>query len=342
MESPPKPFIIPVFLPHQGCPHRCIFCDQRAITGTTAMPDNDTVRTQVDRFAAYNRRKRQPVQLSFYGGNFLGLPPGEIQRLLDLAEKMVTEGRINSIRFSTRPDTVTPGRLEILAGYSVTTIELGVQSMDDTILAQAQRGHTAAHTLQALNLLREHGFQTGGQIMIGLPGDDGPSSLATAEILSAHRPDFVRIYPTIVIAGSPLAHRFRRGEYRPLPLKEAVQLAASLRETFSRHGIPVIRMGLQPTAELSRAATVLAGPYHPAFGHLVLSEIAYRRLAARIRDHRPPLPDCLTIAVHPRSISVTRGHRNANLGRLEEAFGFQTVRITGDASLDNGTIDCRW
>ncbi|MFW6237557.1 MAG: elongator complex protein 3, partial [Desulfosudaceae bacterium] len=244
MESPPKPFIIPVFLPHQGCPHRCIFCDQRAITGITAMPDNHTVLTQVDRFAAYNHRNRRPVQLSFYGGSFLGLPAGEMIRLLDLAEDLVRQGRINSIRFSTRPDTVTPERLETLAGYSVTTIELGVQSMDDAILAQARRGHTAAHTVQALNLLRDRGFQAGVQIMIGLPGDDGSSSLATAETLAARSPDFARIYPTIVIAGSPLARLFRRGEYRPLPLEEAVRQAASLRETFSRHGIPVIRMGL--------------------------------------------------------------------------------------------------
>ncbi len=343
MSSNLKPFVIPVFIPQQGCPSQCLFCDQAAITGVAAPPDTATIKNLVNRFAGFNHKGRRPVQLSFYGGNFLGLPEKEIIRLLNLAEQFVYDGLIDSIRFSTRPDTITRDTLGLLAAYTVTTIELGIQSLDDIILSRCRRGHTAAQSEQALALIREYGFEVGVQIMIGLPGDDGPPSVATAERLAALAPAFARIYPTLVIAGSPLARLFQKGEYQPLPLDEAVRLTAVLYDIFSRKDIAVIRMGLQPTEDLSSGTTVLAGPYHPAFGQLVLSEIFYHRTVALLSgrsESNPDAPETLTIRVPPGDGSVIRGQRNTNLTRLKRTFGFQTVRIIEDDCLAQGQIVC--
>ncbi|WP_144016553.1 elongator complex protein 3 [Desulfococcus multivorans] len=331
--APQKPFIIPVFLPHAGCPHRCAFCNQSEITQSSgSVPSSAAVGSRIATFLNYKGGGRGEVQVAFYGGNFLGLTVSEIQRLLAATEPFFREGSVHGIRCSTRPDTITPDRLDLLSMVPVSAVELGVQSMDDRILARVRRGHTAADTREAVRQLKSRGLKVGLQTMVGLPGDTSETAMETARAIVDLAPDFVRIYPTVVLKNSLLAHWYRQGRYVPLSMEEAVSLVAHLHALFSRHGIPVIRMGLQASSTLDDAETILAGPYHPAFGHLVLSKL-FLSCAVRLLDKavQPSAP--VAIHVHPRNISKMRGLGNKNIEILKELFHIDTLGIVPDSDM---------
>jgi len=340
MTTGQRPFIVPVFLPHAGCPHRCVFCDQAAITGQKASLTAADLRDHVFRYLQYRGENRGHAQIAFYGGNFLGLERELLAQMLQAASACVGQGLIQGIRFSTRPDTITEETLDLLKDYPVTTVEVGVQSMNDRVLENARRGHTAEQSTAALSLLKQAGYKTGAQLMTGLPGDDGRASIETAETVAALKPDSARIYPTLVIAGSPLARQYRQGAYAPQSLDAAVAMAKSMCLALENRGVTVIRMGLQPSDELADSATLLAGPYHPAFGHLVRSEILFDRVSSLIAHrHISPGAD-LTLAVHPSQTSTLRGQKNTNLNRLKQAFGLQSIQILEDPTLAKDQITC--
>ncbi len=326
-------FIVPVFIPQQGCRHNCVFCDQSAITGRPReIPSPEAVESEIDEFLRYNASGK-PAMLAFYGGNFLGLPENEIDSLLKTAEKFVEAGKIRSIRFSTRPDTVTRDSLAKIGHYSVSDIEIGVQSMDDSVLQASRRGHCALDTENAVRELKKAGYKTGLQTMIGLPGQSRESAFDTARKIADLEPDFVRIYPTVVLKNSALAHWTKSGAYRPLSLEEAVTQTQSIYLLFESRGIPVVRMGLQASAELDEKETVLAGPYHPAFGHLVLSEIALDRISEFYEKH-PPASRQAVIKANPKTVSRVRGIRNSNIAKLKARFGFDEVVVVADSTIE--------
>jgi histone acetyltransferase (RNA polymerase elongator complex component) len=332
-ESSRRPFIIPIFLPHAGCPHQCVFCNQVSITGSIQKAvDADQIRSQIHQFLEYKDDRRKPVQISFYGGNFLGLKIDEITRLLDLATEFIGHGQVDSIRFSTRPDTITPEHLNTISEYPVETVELGVQSMDDHVLVLAERGHSAADTIQAVQRLKEHKYSIGLQMMVGLPGDNEARSLTTGKTIAALRPDFVRIYPTLVVKKSKLARWYQNGTYAPLSLAEAVTRVKKLYLLFKTYNIRVIRMGLQASEDLADDSTVLAGPYHPAFGHLVYSEVFFDAAQQAI-DSIKTLSDTIAISVNPGSVSKMRGLKNENIEKLKKRYQLKYIAVAPDASL---------
>jgi histone acetyltransferase (RNA polymerase elongator complex component) len=328
-----RPFIIPIFLPHAGCPHQCVFCNQVSITGTKHEAVNqDKIRIQIQEFLKYKTESRKPVQIAFFGGNFLGLKPEEIKSWLALADKFVSQGLVDGIRFSTRPDTIDARRLDMLDNSPVSIVELGVQSMDDDVLTLAERGHSAADTVRAVEALRNRQLGIGLQMMVGLPGDSEARSLATARKIAGLDPDCVRVYPTVVVENSRLAHWFEKGEYQPLSLEAAVDLVKKVYLIFQKEGIAVIRMGLQATDDLEDGSTVLAGPHHPAFGHMVYSEIFYDKAVAAI-ESAGSATGALSIFVNPRSISKMRGLNNSNIGKLKKQFRFYSVEVRPDTFL---------
>jgi histone acetyltransferase (RNA polymerase elongator complex component) len=334
-----RPFIIPIFLPHAGCPHQCVFCNQVSITGIKhEAVEPDTIRNQIHEFLKYRKKNRKPVQIAFFGGNFLGLKFEEIKSWLGLAGEFVSKGLVDGIRFSTRPDTIDAARLDILEDYPVSTVELGVQSMHDRVLALAGRGHSAQDTIEAVKALKERQLGVGLQMMVGLPGDSQARSLATARKIADLKPDCARIYPTVVVANSRLAKLFKKGEYLPLSLEEAVSLVKKAYLLFKQEGIEVIRMGLQATDDLEDGSAVLAGPHHPAFGHLVYSEIFYDNALAAI-ESSGLVKDTLTIMVNPRSISKMRGLNNANIKKLKKRFELDAVEVRPDSALDKDEVN---
>jgi histone acetyltransferase (RNA polymerase elongator complex component) len=333
-----KPFIIPLFIPHAGCPHRCVFCDQSSTTGAAApLPPLSQIHAAIAQFLGYRRDAGRFTEISFYGGNFLGLDPATLVRLLEAVSPYVDQGRVDGIRFSTRPDTIDDRRLALISGFPVTTVELGVQSMNDTVLSTARRGHSAQDVIDAVAQLRQTPYTLGLQVMIGLPGDTPALAIATGEQIAALGPDFVRIYPALVIEGSPLARWYRQGRYLPWEMETAIEVAGRLYTLFAGQGIDVIRMGLQPTAELNTDRAVLAGPFHPAFGELVHSALWFQCLcdamdASKIRSGR------LVLGVNPRCLSRVRGHRNGNIRKLQSKYVLSAIRVVGIAGLDPRVI----
>jgi histone acetyltransferase (RNA polymerase elongator complex component) len=327
-----KPFIIPIFIPHAGCPHRCVFCNQTSITGVHSTPSGKDIRDQIESFLKFKNERRSWVQIAFFGGNFLGVGGDEIMRLLKEAAAFVKNGRADSIRFSTRPDTIDPRRLKMIKNFPVATIELGVQSMNDGVLMHTNRGHTASDTVKAIQLLKKNNYQTGVQLMVGLPEDTPERSIDSAKQVAELKPDFIRIYPTVVLDRSPLATWYRKGAYVPLRLEAAVTLAKEMVLLFQKENIPVIRMGLQATGDLEEGAAILAGPYHPAFGHLVYSEV-FLDMAVAALESESSVQEEATLRVHPCSISKMKGLKNRNIHVLKEKFALKSVEVIPDGSL---------
>ncbi len=261
-----KQLIIPVFLPFAGCPHQCVFCDQVGITGRDGLPDEDAVRRTIDAHLA-SWKGAGAREVAFYGGSFTALQPERQKAYLEIAREYVLGKAVDSIRLSTRPDCVSAGSCAFLLGYGVRTVELGAQSMSDEVLRLSGRGHGADDTRRAVKTLRESGMRVGLQLMPGLPGDSRVTMMQTAEEAARLRPDFVRIYPALVIKGTPLHRMYLSGQYTPWPLEEMADMCRGISAVFRDADIPVARFGLQPTAELERS--LVAGPYHPAFRQLV-------------------------------------------------------------------------
>ncbi|MBR9979527.1 MAG: radical SAM protein [Desulfatitalea sp.] len=333
-----KPFVVPVFIPHAGCPHRCAFCNQHSTTGQgTSMPTVSAIRTAIQDFLAHRRDPRRPTEIAFYGGSFLGLPREQVQLLLTTATRFVQQGQADGIRFSTRPDTIDPPRLAWLAPFPVTTVELGVQSMSDPVLESVDRGHTAADTCRAIALLKARPYQLGLQMMVGLPGDTPEASLATAHQLAGLAPDFVRIYPALVLRGSRLARWYLRGQYTPMDLEATVTLVAALFQIFARHAIPVIRMGLQATANLTDSDQIIAGPFHPAFGERVHSAVWLDAIARHLERHGLQNTE-IHIDAPTRLLSQIKGALDANRRSLMDRFQLSGMAVRADGELPEDRV----
>lgn len=325
-----KPLIVPVFLPHQGCAHRCVFCNQYRVTASFGpRPGPQELKAGIRRFLSFGGKARRGVQIAFFGGNFLGQPRDQIDRLLGMAAEFVHSGQADGIRFSTRPDSITPERLAGLSAYPVTDVELGVQSMDDEILRRSRRGHTAADTRRAARRIKTAGYRLGLQMMVGLPGETESAGFDTARKIAALSPDYVRIYPTLVLAGSPLATGYRTGNYRPLTLEQALDRVQEPALFFFNRGIAVIRMGLPAGME---AGDVLSGPQHPAFGHLVHARL-FLRMARILLEDCAPTRHAVTFRVHPGSVSKLQGLRAENISKLAGRYGISAIQLAADASL---------
>jgi histone acetyltransferase (RNA polymerase elongator complex component) len=288
---------------------------------------------RIQAFLGYPKDKRREKQLAFYGGNFLGLAPGDLACLMDIASRLCRKYDIRGLRFSTRPDSMAGPGLEILKHPLVSTIEIGAQSMDDRVLEASNRGHSALDTEDAVNLLKSCSMEIGLQMMVGLPEDTEETALDTAQKIIDLAPDFVRIYPTVVLSNSVLAHWTKTGRYSPLPLDRCVSLVKKIYLLFNRAGIPVIRMGLQPSEDLGEAGVILAGPFHPAFGHLVYSEIFLDHVRAWMRSSGFVNASRLWIQVHPKDLSLARGLNKSNLRLLEQESGARVVSISPDESV---------
>jgi histone acetyltransferase (RNA polymerase elongator complex component) len=334
--------IIPFFIANRGCPHRCLFCNE-ALTAESR-PDRleeAVFRETVRAYLEAGRRKGGPVEIAFYGGTFTGMPAEEQRRLLGLAAFFLREGTIDHIRISTRPDEIDAEGLDLLWSSGVRTVEVGAQSLDDEVLRLSQRGHTAADTLHAVSLLKERRFATGIHLMTGLPGDSPERFARTIDAVIALSPDTVRIHPTIVLRDTPLADAFRKGNYRPLTLAEAVVQCKEALKKLTAAGIPVIRMGLQTTRALEAPGAVVAGPFHPAFGTLVASAVFFDMAGALCESMLAggfTLRKSLTFTASPADVFHINGPRKANIAALKERFEPADIRVTADPSLPRWTL----
>lgn len=330
-----KTVIVPFFISHQGCPHQCVFCDQKTIAGSSgALPASAELLAAV---RIWQRTLRaESLEVAFYGGSFTLLPRQQQQGLLGPLQPLLQSGEISSIRISTRPDAVDTATVRFLRQSGVSLVELGVQSMNDQVLESAGRGHTAQDTIDAFASLRAEGLQIGAQLMPGLPKESASGAIASFRQILSLRPDLLRIYPAVVLKGTELAGMYQQGNYRPLPLREAVAICKIMLHDAGRAGIPVIRVGLQPTDELTSAATVIAGPYHPAFRQLAQGERWFDLLQLLCREFSPGAE--LTLYTSRAEVSDVVGQKRRNIIRLEQLSRFSVAAVHADDSLSAGMV----
>lgn len=321
-----KNYNIPVFVPHRGCPFECVFCNQRRITGMGTDVTAEDV-TAVIESHLKTIPENSAIELAFFGGSFTGIPTDEQNALMDAVQPYIADGRIDGIRLSTRPDYISREILDNLKAHHVTTIELGVQSMDEAVLKASARGHSAEDVRRAAALIHEYGFTLGLQMMTGLPGDTPEKSIYTAREIIALKPAMVRIYPTLTIRDTYMEKMYREGRYKPQTLDEAVELAKTLLLMFEKENIRVIRLGLQSTDEICENGSVVAGPVHSSFGELVESRIYLDIMRTVVPEN-----SSVTVYTAPREISKAVGNRRSNIKAIFNEKN-TAVKIAADESL---------
>jgi histone acetyltransferase (RNA polymerase elongator complex component) len=304
--------IYPFFIPHAGCPHRCLFCDQNRVTGTGGAPSPWCVGSELDRMLP----EQGDGEVAFFGGTFTLLAADVQRAYLEQVVPYIRAGRVSGTRVSTRPDALTGAGMAMLKEFGVTTVELGCQSFCPEVLRRARRGHGPEAAAGAVPMLREQGMRVGLQLMPGLPGSDRKEALSSLSRALELAPDFLRIYPAVVLRGTGLEKAWRGGSYFPWCLEEAVECCADLLALCRREKMPVIRLGLQGSVELEQSGALVAGPYHPAFGQLVRSRLWRRAVEGAFRDLGPG-----EIRVHPADLGDVLGHRRENHVFLEQRYG---------------------
>jgi histone acetyltransferase (RNA polymerase elongator complex component) len=328
--------IIPFFIPHAGCPHQCVFCNQKSITGVAKPADRTSLSRTINKYLETKGKKTGLASVAFYGGSFTALPHDIQRSYLSAVAPFLKSGRIKSIRLSTRPDAIDSAILDLLREYQVDIVELGVQSMNDQVLARSGRGHTASDTVTAVAMLRQRGFRIGLQLMPGLPGDGREAFAATVNETIALKPEFVRIYPTLVIRDTPLAEDYRTGRYQPLTLDQAVALCKTALTAYRAADIEVIRIGLQATDELEKTSTIIAGPYHPAFRQLVESSLLMDRMQEAVRTNNAARR--FIFLVHPVDLSFAIGQKRSNMETLRKQHPEKKIEVSLDRAVVRGNI----
>ncbi len=327
--------IIPVFVPHLGCPNDCVFCNQRRISGHTQPATAETVKNAIENAAALTP-KESKRQLAFYGGSFTAIPVAEQLALLNAAQPYLNDGTIASIRLSTRPDAIDDEVLARLKKHGVSTVELGAQSLCDRVLYLSGRGHTAKEVEDASRLIKAAGFELILQMMTGLPGDTDESCVETAERIIALKPDGVRIYPTVIVRDTALYDMWQAGEYKEHTVEDAVRVCAKITELFDAAGIPIIRMGLNPTEDLS-GGDAAGGAYHPALGELVRSRIMLNRAIDLLRDVKTNAG--VVLGVNKSDVSKMTGQHRCNILELTKRYGLKSLKVrAADVKIGEITI----
>ncbi|MDD3049895.1 MAG: radical SAM protein [Candidatus Cloacimonetes bacterium] len=330
--------ILPIFIPHLGCPFQCIFCNQNTITNQkSSVIDSGEISKLIDGFCRKNSGKIK--QIAFFGGTFTGLDKKEQLRLLNLVEPYLSEN--TSVRISTRPDFTNPEVLQFCKENGIRTIELGIQSFDDSVLKASRRGYSVDTAIRACQLISDSGFELGIQIMHGLPSFSRLSFEKTIKTTISLNPAFVRIYPLVVLRGTPLEIIYNQGNYNPLTIVQALDYSAHAVLSFEEAGITVIKIGLHSDVEIEKDS-VVAGPYHPTFGELVRAEILLQRILQSFAPNK-------TLCISKQDESLFRGFDSAMLKKLKSKLGINELPVKFDIDLEKNifrfskaTADKNW
>ena len=336
-----KQYIIPIFVPHLGCPNDCIFCNQRSISGQQKMITKEEIEKTIEVYLKNIKEKQAKIEVAFFGGSFTGIDEQKQEEFLQVAYEYIKQGKIDSIRISTRPDYISRPILKRLKKYKVETIELGVQSANDYILKRANRGHCFEDVKKASKLIRWYGFNLGHQMMVGLPESTRLDEINTAKELIKLKPKMVRIYPVLVIKNTRLEKEFLDEKYTPLTVVQAVETCKELVSMFNKKKIEIIRIGLQNTDEItdpnSEGSEVVAGPYHPAFRQLVESGLWYDTIVSKIKQLNVKVKKVQAL-VNPQDVNNVVGHKRENIEKLKEMYTLDLI-VKQDANIKQGRLE---
>ncbi|NLH46339.1 MAG: radical SAM protein [Acholeplasmataceae bacterium] len=327
--------IIPVFIPHAGCPHQCIFCNQKKISGQSETSLLNAEK-QIIKYLQWIKPSSQN-EIAFYGGSFTALPLKLQKDLLALSDKFVELGAIGSVRVSTRPDYIDTEIVELLKHHHVTLVELGVQSLDDNVLQMAEREHSAADVEKAVACLKAKNMRIGIQLMVGLPKQGWQSLADTVKKVIFMKPDVARIYPLLVIKDTPLEKMYKEKIYSPLSMSEAVAQASYVYERLTATGIAVIRIGLQADEELCKEDNIVAGPFHPSFGEMVKA-FQYRCWVAKQLEELDSNGYDIAIVHNSKITSQLKGIKKCNEDFWRRMINKQEIKLSIEDSLQEAVF----
>ncbi|MBU3110743.1 elongator complex protein 3 [Clostridium lacusfryxellense] len=333
-------YIIPIFVPHEGCPHDCVFCNQNSITGTSSKVDSMFVETTVNEYLKTIKQDDAVIEVSFFGGTFTAIKMEKQIELLTVAKKFKDNNKIKYIRLSTRPDYIDDNILINLKKYSVDIIELGVQSLDDEVLLQSGRGHTTLDVEKASKLIKQYGFILGHQMMIGLPGDNINKDIETAKGVIALKPDICRIYPALIIKDTQMERMYIDKKFNPYSLNEAVNISKIMYIMMVANKINVIRIGLQPTEEISEGNDLIAGPFHPAFRELVEGSL-YNDLLYDVitNDFEKNINiNKVLVKINPKDISKLYANGKSYFNNMKKQMKSIIIDVSQDDHIQRGSI----
>lgn len=330
-------YIIPIFVSHRGCPHDCVFCNQKKITGTNKYISGEDVSKTIEEYLSTIDRENSYVELSFFGGSFTGIPLKQQNELLKAGRKAIEQGKIDAIRLSTRPDYIDKDILTNLKKYGVKVIELGVQSLDKEVLKLSERGHTSEDVVEASRLIKEYDFTLGLQMMLGLPGDTKKKDIETAREIIELRPNFVRIYPALVIKDTHMEYLYKSGEYTPLNIDEAVAISKELYYEFTLNNIDIIRIGLQTTEQINLGRDVVAGPFHPAFRELVESSILNDMMVYCIKTYYPASKN-IDLYISPSFISRLYADKKRYFKESIKKISTNIIKVKQESSIEGMSL----
>ena len=323
-----KQYIIPIFVPHLGCPNECTSCNERKISGQMKNITENDVIDIIEYYLSIFKEKSGYIEVAFYGGSFTGIEEDLQERLLKVVYNYIKEKKVDGIRISTRPDYIDKKTLKRLKKYKVKTIELGVQSTNDFILAKCKRGHTFDDVKRASKLIRRYRFNLGHQMMIGLPDSTEKDDIKTAQDLIKLKPKIVRIYPVLVIKGTELEDEYNQRKYEPLSLEQAVERCKELCYLFNKKKIKIIRIGLQNTETITsptnEGSEVIAGPYHENFRQLVESSIYYDTILEKVKKVNTKAKE-VEIITNPQDVNNVIGYKRENILKLKEIYDLDIV-----------------
>lgn len=315
---------IPIFITHMGCPNMCVFCNQRTISGHASFDPNE-LDTEIERVLS-TAGEDSEREIAFFGGSFTGIDRSLMIDLLTRAQRYIDRGAAGSIRLSTRPDYIDEEILSILRSYSVRTVELGLQSLDDRVLAASKRGHDKECAIRACEAVVGAGLDLVGQMMIGLPLSNSENEKETARLICSLGAVGARVYPTVVFRGTELAEMTVSGAYTPISNEEAVVRTKDVLDIFDRAGVPCIRVGLCASENLSDESEVVGGANHSAIGEMAMGELYFDRICAEI-EKRGYRGGELKIYVSRGSVSKASGQNRRNKTRICEKYGFKSVKV---------------
>lgn len=335
-----KHAIIPIFIPHQGCPNDCVFCNQKTITARRPDMSRDEIITTIETWLSTltDRPGLETVEIAFFGGSFTGIPMEQQSRYLSIAKAYKDRGLIQKIHLSTRPDYISREILDNLKSFGVDVIELGVQSFDEEVLSASGRGHNRSCVYEASSLIQDYGFELGIQLMLGLPADTPQKCLYSARETVKIKPSIARLYPTIVIQDTQLMHLYKKGLYTPLTTKEAVSTAKEMYKILTAAGIRIIRVGLKSSDLIREDGEIGGHTFHPAFRQLVEGAIAREKME-ELLEKALHLPACgeITFFSSEKWFSNMIGHKGCNKTHFAETFP-QIAFHYKTASVRDGSI----
>lgn len=339
MKKETRHYIIPIFVPHEGCPHDCVFCNQNSITGTSNKVNKKFVEETMEEYLKTINKDNSIIEVSFFGGTFTAIDINKQNELLSVAKKYKDLKKIDYIHLSTRPDYIDKNILQNLKRFSVDIIELGVQSLNDDVLLKSGRGHNAEDVVKASNLIKEYGFILGLQVMLGLPGDNFERDIDTARKVVELKPQIARIYPTLVVKSTPMERMYIEKIYKPYTLDEAVEIGERVYSMLVANDINVIRVGLQPTEEINYGGELVAGPFHPAFRELIEGSI-YNRILREVIEQIDAYE--VRISINNRDISKLYAYKKKFFKETISLLKTKNIVIIQDESVERENLSVKY